>query len=122
MTRLTEAWKAHPVRPRVALARAVFGAVLFTASGFAEAKSARCFTTDDGAFVCDFRIVDRDGRFAISAPGKPTYSLNMTEPGLAYGFTQIGSKSIPLPGRYVRDPNDGACWVNNATQAKICAR
>ena len=122
MTRLTEAWKAHPVRARVALAIAIVGTVLFTASGFAEAKSARCFTTDDGAFVCDFRMVDRDGSFAISAPCKPTYTLNMTEPGVAYGFTQIGSKNTALPGRYVRDRNDGACWVNNVTQTKICAR
>jgi hypothetical protein len=121
MNRLTEASKADPARARVALATALCMAALFAAPGLAHAKPARCFTTDDGQFSCDFRIVDRDGSFTISAAGKPTYTLNMSEPGVAYGFTQIESKSIPLPGRYLRDSNDGACWVNDATKAKICA-
>jgi len=109
------------MRARMALAVALCGAVLLTAAGFAQAKPARCFTTDDGAFACDFRTVDRDGSFTISASGKPTFTLNISEPGFAYGFLQIGSKSTPLPGRYHRDSTDRACWINDATQAKICA-
>jgi len=108
-------------RARGALNGALCVAVLFAASGSAEAKPAKCFTTDDGQFSCDFRVVDRDGSFAISAAGKPTYTLNMSGPGVAYGFAQIGSKSVPLPGRYLRDASDGACWVNDATRTKICA-
>ena len=41
----------------------------------AAAKPARCFTTDDGYYNCDFRGLDRDGSFEISARGYPTYSL-----------------------------------------------
>ena len=37
--------------------------------GGAEARAARCFTTDEGSFQCDFRMTDRDGSFQISAPG-----------------------------------------------------
>lgn len=108
-------------RARGALKTALCGAVLFAATGFAEAKPAKCFTTDDGQFRCDFRVVDRDGSFAISAAGKPTYTLNMSGPGVAFGFAQIGGKNVALPGRYVRDASDGACWVNDATKTKICA-
>ena len=123
MNGLTEASTADPARARVALATALCIAALFAAPGLAHAKRARCFTTDDGQFTCDFRMVDRDGSFTISAAGKPTYTLNMSEPGVAYGFMQIESKSIPLPGRYHRDSSDGGCWVNDATtpKAKICA-
>jgi len=117
---LTEMSNAR--QARIALATALCIAALFAASGPAQAKPARCFTTDDGEFGCDFRMVDRDGSFTISAAGKPSYILNMSEPGVAYGFTQVGSKNIPLPGRYLRDPNDGACWLNDATKTKICAR
>ena len=105
----------------MALATVLCGAVFLAAPGFAQAKSARCFTTDDGEFSCNFRVTDRDGSFEISAAGKPTYTLNMTEPGVAFGFTQMGPRSIPLPGRYLRDTNDRACWINDATQAKLCA-
>ena len=122
MQRLLGAPNAHGALASIAFATAFCAAVLLAATDLAQAKPARCFTTDDGEFGCDFRMVDRDGSFAISAAGKPTYILNMSGPGVAYGFTQIGSKSIPLPGRYLRDPADGACWVNDATKTKICAR
>jgi len=46
----------------------------------AEAKSARCFTTDDGEYDCTFVATDTDGGFEISAPGKPTFFLLMTSP------------------------------------------
>jgi len=120
--RLLEAPNAHGTRAPIAFATALCAAVLLAATGLAHAKPARCFTTDDGEFACDFHVVDRDGSFTISSPGKPTFTLNMSEPGVAYGFMQIGSKSTPLPGRYIRDPNDGACWINDVTKTKICAR
>ena len=89
--------------------------------GIAQAKPARCFTTDDGEFRCQFLATDRNGSFMISAPGKPSYRLNTAEPGVAYGFMSLGSKTISLPGRYLRDKNEPACWVNDSTQTKICA-
>jgi hypothetical protein len=88
----------------------------------AEARPATCFTTDEGTFRCQFRTTGSDGSFVISAPGKPTYRLNMSEPGVAYGFVTIGKRNIALPGRYLRSNGEPGCWVNDSTGAKVCAR
>ena len=48
-------------------------AAVVIAATTAEARPARCSTSDDGAYPCDFRATGRDGSFVISAPGKPTY-------------------------------------------------
>jgi hypothetical protein len=104
------------------LARAVFSATVFCClAGVAIARPARCFTTDDGEFGCQFRTTGRDGSFEISAPGKPRFMLNMTEPNVAFGFVNFGPRNISLPGRYMRDRNDPGCWVNDATADKMCA-
>jgi hypothetical protein len=47
-------------------------AAAVTASRAGEARPARCSTSDDGAYPCDFRATGRDGSFVISARGKPT--------------------------------------------------
>ena len=86
------------------------------------AKPARCSTTDDGSFRCEFRATAPDGSFEISAPGKPTYILNMAEPGVAFGFVNLGSGNVALPGRYLRSQDEPACWMNDSTHAEICAR
>jgi hypothetical protein len=96
-------------------------AALCCLAGSAQAKPARCFTTDDGEFGCQFRTTGRDGSFEISAPGKPRFMLNMTEPNVAFGFVNFGPRNISLPGRYLRDRNDPGCWVNDATADKMCA-
>src|SRR4029453_4264467 len=83
----------------------------------AEAKPARCSTTDDGAFPCQFRATGPDGSFEISAPGKPTYNVNMAGPGVAFGFVNLGSGNVALPGRYLRSQGEPACWVNDSTHA-----
>lgn len=88
----------------------------------AEAKPARCFTTDDGGYNCQFQATGGDGSFTISAPGKPTYSLEMIEPGVAAGFVNLGSRNVALPGRYLRSRSEPGCWVGDSTGAKICAR
>ena len=106
-----------------AVARSVcLAAILCWFVNAAEAKPARCFTTDEGSFPCQFRATDRDGSFEISAQGKPTYILNMIEPGVASGFVKLGGRNIALPGRYLRSTNEPGCWVNDSTRAKICAR
>jgi hypothetical protein len=87
----------------------------------AQAKPARCYTTDDGSFPCEFRATARDGSFKISAPGKPTYILNVTEPGIAYGFVNLGGRNVALPGRYLRSRSEPACWDNDSTTTRICA-
>ena len=109
---------------RLEAARA--GLVLFLlacgAVGSAEARPARCFTSDDGSYNCDFEPDGRDGSFTVSARGKPTYSLEMIEPGVASGFVNLGSRNVSLPGRYLRSRSEPGCWVNDSTGAKLCAR
>lgn len=87
----------------------------------AWAKPARCFTTDDGYYACNFRATDRLGSFEITAPGKPTYRLDVNEPGFAAGFVNLGGRNVFLPGQYVRGSDDPACWSNPETGTKICA-
>ena len=64
----------------------VCAAALLAFSIAAEAKRARCFTSDDGYFSCSYRAIDDAGSFRISAPGYPTYVLEIDGPGFAYGF------------------------------------
>lgn len=103
--------------------RSILAAVaLCCLANAAEAKPARCSTTDDGSFACEFRATGSDGSFEISAPGKPTYILNVTEPGIASGYVTIGGRNVSLPGRYLRSRAEPGCWANDTTRAKICAR
>lgn len=102
------------------LARA---AALCAVTSAAEARPARCFTSDDGAYTCQFVATDRRGSFRISAAGKPTITLQVDqdEPGTAYGFANFGTRNVALPGRYLRSKADRACWDNDETGAKVCA-
>ena len=90
--------------------------------GPAEAKPARCETTDDGAYACDFQTTDSQGSFSIKAGGKPTYLLNVDSPGIGQAFANFGTRNVALPGPYRTDRRDPACWVSDATKTKICAR
>jgi hypothetical protein len=92
-------------------------------SGSAAAKSARCFTTDDGEYDCIFMATDADGSFEISAPGKPKFSLVISEPGVAFVFGDYndGGGNVALPGSYLRSQSDPACWENEDTETKLCA-
>lgn len=88
----------------------------------AAAKSARCYTTDDGEYDCEFTATDSQGSFEISAPGKPTMILIIDSPGVASGFGDFGTgRNVPLPGQYIRSDSDPACWVNSDTNTEICA-
>lgn len=105
---------------------AVFGgfvAAAFLAASPAAARSARCFTSDDGHYPCDFQAFGGDGSFEISGPGRPTFTLLMEEPGVAFGSAvyEPGGRSVPLPGLYYRDERDPGCWVNGQTDTRICA-
>jgi hypothetical protein len=104
----------------LALAGAIALAILATTP--ALAKSARCFTTDDGYYTCDFKPLG-GGDFEVSAPGYPTFSLEIDSPGFAYGYAQYetGERRVPLPGMYVRSRDDGACWNNPETETRLCA-
>jgi hypothetical protein len=104
------------------------GLTLFTAAAMvvalssqAVAKPARCFTSDDGYFNCDFQATDRAGSFTIRARGKPVYSLIVEKEGFAAGYLRMNGRSIPLNGSFVRQRDDGACWSNPELNVKICA-
>ncbi len=96
-------------------------AALCATLGVAEARPAQCFTTDDGNYPCDFRPIGGNGSFVISAPGVPTYTLDIVERGVANGFVNFGGKNVFLPGLYLRSRSEPACWVNDSTGARICA-
>ena len=94
---------------------------LLMAAQAASAKPAQCFTTDDGYYSCDFRGLDSSGSFVVSAPNRPTYTVEVYQPGRAYGFADFGSGNTSLPGEYIRNRQDRACWDNTATATQICA-
>jgi len=104
----------------------MFGGFLLLAAvcapSFAQAKLARCFTTDDGYYDCNFRTTDRNGSFEISAARKPRYILLMDEPEIASAFVNLGTgRNVPLPGKFKRNKQDLACWFNSQTRVRICA-
>ncbi|MCB1490136.1 MAG: hypothetical protein KDJ88_22085 [Bauldia sp.] len=103
------------------LALGALGLAFAAAPGLA--KPARCFTTDDGDYACDFKAIGGDGSFTISAPGKPTFTLIMDQPGVAFGSVvfEPGGDSAALPDVYRRSTEDPACWLNDTTSTKICA-
>ena len=106
--------------PRLAASCLPLVALTFAAAS-AEAKQARCYTTDDGFYACEFAGFNADGSFTISAPTKLTYTLTMVDTGAAAGFSFDGTTSVRLPGTFHRNQQDRACWVSDATQFTICA-
>ena len=91
-------------------------------AGGAAARPAHCSTSDDGDYACDFKAMDKDGSFQITARGKPLYIMVMEEPGRAEAFVNLGNRNISLAGTYVRSASDPACWVSDSTAARICVR
>ena len=89
--------------------------------GDAAAKSARCYTTDDGEYACEFVLTDDAGSFEISAPDKPTFSLQIESQSLGWAYGDYGDGFVALPGRFERSRNDPACWVSDETGVEICA-
>jgi hypothetical protein len=92
-------------------------------STLAHAKSARCFTTDDGYFPCQFKATDKAGSFEIRSDRDPNlgYTIIIDEPGFASGFVIIDGRSISVGGMFVRQRDDGACWNNPELNLKVCA-
>lgn len=99
----------------------LLGGVLVAMSVPAHAKRARCYSSDDGHYACNFRSLGSDGSFETSAEGYPTYTLQVDSPGRAYGFLDLGDGNVSLPGEYVRETDDPACWANADTGTRICA-
>lgn len=107
------------------LARATFAVLLSMLMGVttAMAKEARCFTSDDGEYSCDFQRLDEAGSFRISADGKPTFELWIEADGQGFvsATYEEGGRSVPLPGTYFRAKKDRACWKSDSTETEICA-
>lgn len=98
-------------------------AVTATLAVPAAAKDARCFTTDDGEYKCQFEFIDDAGSFRISGKGKPTFEVWVDGPGSASvsAAFEAGGRFVALPGPYERSQDDGACWVSRETETEICA-
>ena len=94
---------------------------LIAQQSVATAKPARCFSTDDGYFACNFIATDKRGSFEVSARGKPTYSLIVEEPGFGSAYLNFGDGGIPINGMFVRQREDPACWNNPERNVKLCA-
>lgn len=98
------------------------GALLMTLAGPALAKDARCFTTDDGEYPCQFETLDKSGSFEISAPGKPSFQILIEDGTATAGAVfEPGGRMVWLPGNYERSGKDPACWVSADTDTEICA-
>jgi hypothetical protein len=87
-----------------------------------DSGNASCSTTVDGVYPCKFQMTDENGSFEITAAGKPTFILEVEEPGVAYGFVNVSDRNVSLPGKYLRSQSDPACWRNTETETEICAR
>ena len=110
----------EPVRALLSIA--VIAAALSTLGvSVAVAKPARCFTTDDGHYPCDFQATDRAGSFVLKARGYPTITVEIESAGVAWVFADFGSRNVALPGPYYRAQDDRACWANPDTDSRVCA-
>ena len=91
--------------------------------GSAMAKDAWCYSSDDGEYACNFKSLDANGSFEISADGMPTFLVWIDTPGQAFvsAIFGVGTRAVSLPGTYYRSEEDGACWVSDATDTEICA-
>lgn len=109
--------------PRITLFTVAVSAAVVVLAAPASAKEARCFTTDDGNFPCNFVSIDGDGGFEITTPKKIMLRLAMDKPGeTAYGFIGTPDSGFTaLPGMYQRSAKDPGCWENNTTNTQICA-
>lgn len=109
------------IRKFVVLVAVCIGFSLYSMMGPALAKTAKCFSSDDGFYACEFQLTDSKGSFEIFAKGKPTYYLYMDSPNLASVLADFGTgRGVPQPGPYLRQ-KDKACWKSKVTKAKICA-
>ena len=79
----------------VRVAHFLAGAALyFVLSATAEARPARCVTTDGRKLPLRLsRDRPRTEDFQISAPGKPTYILTIDQKDVAFGFVNLGGRN-----------------------------
>ena len=86
----------------------------------AAAKDARCYTSDEGSYRCDFEQFGGDGSFIVSAPLAPSYTISIVRRGMADGFADFGNGNVALPGPFFRSEQDRACWIAEPTGFTIC--
>jgi hypothetical protein len=106
---------------RIAILLAVPVAAIL--AGVAHGKDARCVTTDDGDYPCEFTSTGANGSFEITAEGKPTFTVEIEsdEAAWVYAIFPGTTDSVALPGPYRRAADDRACWENPDTETRICA-
>jgi hypothetical protein len=101
------------------------------AAGFALSQSAQarprivtCWVTGVGQYPCTFTPIGGDGSFRISARNRDAYIMSLNGDGTAYAFVQVRGRgrNVALPGVYVKDQADRACWANSDPPFRICAR
>ena len=105
---------------RADLCRAVLLAAIVGAVTPAAAKDARCYTSDEGSYRCDFEQFGGDGSFIVSAPLTPSYTISIVRRGMADGFADFGNGNVALPGPFFRSNEDRACWIAEPTGFTIC--
>ncbi len=87
----------------------------------AKAEPGRCFKTGLGDYACEINLLEFNGSFAISAPGKPTYSIVFDGLDFAFGFVNEGDGNRVMAGIYRREEENPSCWANVQSDDRICA-
>ena len=99
---------------------ALAAALLVCAAASGSAADARCYNSDDGDYDCIFEQFGGDGSFAVHAPMRPTYTMQILSDGVASGFGDYGSGNRFLLGPFIRSQTDPACWISEATDFALC--
>jgi hypothetical protein len=107
---------------RTMVMAALAGLAFAVTAGAAAAGEATCYNTDEGEYPCWFEPGE-GGDFDITADGYTTYFVDITEPGVAWVSAVFPDtdRTVNLPGPYLRQRADPACWRNMETSHEICA-
>lgn len=71
-------------------------------TGGGRSGSADCFTTDDGPYDCQVKTTDAAGSFVITAPGKPTYTMNISARELPMALSSLRAEIHRCRGNSAR--------------------
>ncbi len=89
-------------------------------AGAAQARPARCYSSQEGHYRCDFRAAGRDGSFVISARGKPTFMVNIADrPGVAFVHADFGTERCPARALSAQRRLPGLLGVRGAEQQDL---
>lgn len=107
---------------KISLAAIPAAFLLLAANSFSvQARPATCFASGMGKYDCEVNLVEFNGSFSMSAPGKPTFMLIFDAPGYAFGFISENDKMRALPGPFEQEAAEPACWQNLQDDSRLCA-